>query len=453
MFRRPSRGIDMGHSSFATAGVSGADSGMTVLLAQLDANASPLQRVLAGLLIAFSVAALFFALTRALKQMPIRPVFDYLRLGLQVGGVVIMASVVGISSEPQSLVVAAAVGLVVGLFQGNSLRISVANERVWAQRSRIGVAIWGASLIAMQIAGFANRAGIVKLGQVVAWFSVGITVGVLLGRGGHVREARAGLKPLAATVMLLVFVVGAPIVRGDVPQATAQESGVWVRGAGRLLGGTPVFPTFKVGLGVSGGSVDIVIAPNPATGGQGGTLPNSIVYGAPPAQLAADEVASVSASITPSGAVTFNENCSCFVQVIAGVDGRDLSGGLAATVTWSCSIFDEICEAPAPSSGTVSFSLGAGSSDGDTSVFYWRVQNCGPACQVEWVYTWQQAAPVATTAAPVVTIAPPVATTAPPVATVPPVTSAPPATAAPLANPVTTAAPTEQAAARADRGS
>ncbi len=438
MFRRASRGVVMGNSSSTTVSSYSADSGIAMLLAQVSADASLLQRILAAVLVAFSVVALVFALTRALKQMPIRPLFDYLRLGLQVAGVVIMARVVGVSSAPQLLAVASAVGLVVGLLQGTNLQITVAKERVWAQRSRIGVAIWGGSLIAMQIAGFANRAGVVKLGQVVAWFSVGITVGVLLGRSGNVKTARHNLKQAVVVAVVLVVSVGSALAGGDVTPATAQESGAWVRGSGRILGGAPSFPEFQPALGASGGSLDFVIPRNDGIGSEGGTLPNTIVYGAPPAQLVAGESATVSASASPGAAGAFDVGSRATLQIIGGVNGSDLSGGLVATVEWTCPL-EDACTVSAASGGSVSFSLGAGSADGETATFSWRIQNCGNACTAEWAYTWTQSAPVVTTSPPVANTAPPVVTTVPPAV-------APPATAAPQPNSVATVPPAAQTA-------
>ncbi|HDH03626.1 MAG TPA: hypothetical protein ENH15_05215 [Actinobacteria bacterium] len=81
------------------------------------------------------------------------------------------------------------------------------------------------------------------------------------------------------------------------------------------------------------------------------------------------------------------------------MNNRDVNNGLAASVTWSCSIDNDFCDAPPASSGSVSFSLGTGSSDGATATFSWRVQQCGDACKVEWVYTWQEAVPPTTTTA------------------------------------------------------
>lgn len=375
-----------------------------VVLAQATGDSSQLRTVLSGIVVLFSVGVLVFALTRAFKQMPIRPVFDYLRLGLQIAGVVIMAVVVGVSSSTQLLIWAVAAGLVVGAIQGRGLEVSAGTERVWARRSSLGAAVWGVSLIGMQIAGFANRAGIVVLGQTMAWFAVGITVGAMIGRSENVRTARRSIKPAAVAAAVVVLTLGAPFTGGNVSPASAQAAGEWVRGPGRILGGTPI-GNFQVSLGASGGVVNLVIAENPATGATGGTLPNSVDFGAPPETLGPNETGTASASVTPSDPGAFNAGYGPSVQVIAEVNNVDVNNGLAASVKWSCKIDNDFCDVPPASSGSVSFSLGAGSSDGATATFSWRVQQCGDACKVEWVYTWQEAAPPTTTTAAATTTA------------------------------------------------
>lgn len=189
-----------------------------------ESGVPSLSQIITVTSVVLSVLSLSFALSKARALLPLRPVFDYARLALQTVAVLAMASLSGVSTAPTLLLGAALLGGGLGYFQGASIEVSVDAGRVWLRRSLVGVAIWGGGLVLMQVAGLANRAGVVRLGQAIAWFSIGLTVGLLIGRQPRVGAAIRTLGTGAAAALLVVGSVGF-FALSDISTASAQDDG------------------------------------------------------------------------------------------------------------------------------------------------------------------------------------------------------------------------------------
>jgi len=376
--------------------------------------------------IAVTLALLLWSLSKGLKRTRLRAGFDAARIVIQIAVAVAIPLITGVTTPAPLIIGASVLGLALGFEQGQRLRVECERDSVFVSRSVAGLVVWGVGLLLMQGAGLANRTGLLQLGQAITWFSVGIAVGLMIGRHFRVNSfAQAAAVATAAVLCVMTIVALAP----NAPSASAQTSGVWVRDGGRVIGGAPFFPGWRIGIGVGGGSVDFVVDPNPATGQENGRYNNTVSYGAPPQQLAPGETATVSASITP-GALNFDGDLFSRVQVLALLGSTPMD--LVAEAVYSCRVRVG-CTPPPADSGSFTFSLPASANPGDTTVVGWLVQNCGGPCRVEYTYTWEAAPepPPTTNAAP--------ATTSPPVTTVQPATTAPPATTTAPVTPVPSA--------------
>ena len=195
----------------------------SLILAQDVAEVSSLQRIIATLSIMLSVGALLYALAKSRVRLPLRPAFDVGRLAVQVVGVLVMARLSGVTTSTVLLIGAAVLGVGLGAMQGQSLEVSVEQGRVWTRRSVLGVVIWGGGLVLMQVAGLANRAGAVRLGQAVAWFSIGVAVGLLFAKNQKVQVVRRTAGLGALTVLLALVAVGT-FTHGEPAAAAAAQT-------------------------------------------------------------------------------------------------------------------------------------------------------------------------------------------------------------------------------------
>ncbi|KAG1647609.1 hypothetical protein GQR58_030467 [Nymphon striatum] len=177
--------------------------------------------IITAVSIALTVVMLAFSLSKGLRKSRLRPVFDVVRVLIQVGAAVAVPIITAVVTPPLLMVGAVLIGVAVGVAQGMFVNVEVENDHVFASRSIIGFVIWGAGLLMMQGAGLANRTGLVEIGQAVTWLSIGISVGLILGR--HTSVDRA-LKVAQAGAVAAVLLVGgvAVVVGGEVPVAEAQ---------------------------------------------------------------------------------------------------------------------------------------------------------------------------------------------------------------------------------------
>lgn len=170
-----------------------------MILAQAS-DATAIQQVLVVVAIIVSIAALGYALAKARQALPVRPLFDGLRLIVQIAAVVAMARLSGVTTAFELLVGAGLLGVGLGALQGNASEAWIEQGKTWSRRSPLAIAIWGGGLVLMQAAGLANRAGLVQVGQAVAWMSIGATIGMLIGRQGPVGRA----VPRAAACVIVI---------------------------------------------------------------------------------------------------------------------------------------------------------------------------------------------------------------------------------------------------------
>ncbi len=159
--------------------------------------------------IAGTAVAVALTLKMGFKSMPIRPVFDWARLGVQAGLAVLIPVASGVTTPLALIVGAVPVGVLVGFMQGQQLDVRVENAKLVAQRSATGFAIWGGGIVLVQIAAVASRSGLVQIGLGISWFSIGIGLGLIGGRAGKIKKARHQTVGAAAVAgVALLFIAG-----------------------------------------------------------------------------------------------------------------------------------------------------------------------------------------------------------------------------------------------------
>lgn len=184
-----------------------------------------LTQILTTASIVLTLALLAWSLSKGLRRSRLRPVFDIVRIVVQIAVVVTIPMLTGVTTPTTMLLGAVALGGAVGFFQGQHLEVAIEGKKIFVNRSIVGFVIWGGGLILMQAAGLANRTGLVQIGQGISWLSIGIAVGLLLGRHTRVDSAiKAATTAVAA--MLLFGGIGATIlVVSDPPPAEAGGCG------------------------------------------------------------------------------------------------------------------------------------------------------------------------------------------------------------------------------------
>ena len=150
---------------------------MTELL-MTEVGGYPLARILTVASMVLTVALLLWSLSKGKRRAKVRPWFDIARALAQIAAVVAVAWFTGVSTPVCLVVGCVLLGLVIGVVQGTQLRLAVDDGKVFATRSVIGLVIWGGGLVLMQGAGLANRTGLLRLGQGISWFSIGINFGI-----------------------------------------------------------------------------------------------------------------------------------------------------------------------------------------------------------------------------------------------------------------------------------
>lgn len=181
---------------------------------------TPILRIVAIVALVLSVLSLLLSLLLSRRETRLRPRMDVFRIGM-VGVVAVVSIVVFSRGAPIWAVVAAIViGGGLGWLQGRNLEVRVARGRLMATRPPIAVVAFAAGLVLTQVAGLANRRGVIALGIALSFLSAATTAGLLIGRREKVRMARASATTMVLLVLGTVAVV--PLVTAE--PAPAQES-------------------------------------------------------------------------------------------------------------------------------------------------------------------------------------------------------------------------------------
>ncbi len=141
-----------------------------------------LSRIVVIVSAGFSALVLFLSLRKASKEVRVRPGLEWARVGVGVGGVLIMGVIVGTQTPVPLAVGAVFVGATIGFFQGQQIVVTLRDSQLWAQRTVWGIALFSAGLVAMQLAGLSSRTGLFRFGQAVSYFSIAVGIGLIAGR-------------------------------------------------------------------------------------------------------------------------------------------------------------------------------------------------------------------------------------------------------------------------------
>jgi hypothetical protein len=130
-------------------------------------------------------------------------------LAVSVAAIPAMAAVTGAHTPPGFAVLALAVGIGVGLFQGSNLAVERAHERLLARRSALAVGAWGAGIIVAQGAGLANRTGVLEAGQALAYFGAASSFGLIVGRMRVVNALSLAASLIVGGTLVAALTLGA----------------------------------------------------------------------------------------------------------------------------------------------------------------------------------------------------------------------------------------------------
>jgi hypothetical protein len=165
------------------------------------------------------VASLALAVVFARKRSRIRVGFDLGRAAVGIVAILVMAAVAQVTTPVGAIIAAVVVGAGLGFAQGSSLEISPGERGFYARRSPLGIVLWGAGIVIMQTAGIASRAGTVRIGQTISWFSACLGIGLMVGRKGPMENAKKALAGAGVAVIVAVVVAPALIVGTATPAA------------------------------------------------------------------------------------------------------------------------------------------------------------------------------------------------------------------------------------------
>jgi hypothetical protein len=172
--------------------------------------------------IVFTIASLGVAVLFARKASRIRVGFDVARAAVGVIAILVMAAITNVTTPLFAIVLAITGGLALGFGQGSNLEVTSSERGFFSKRNPIGIALWGAGIVVMQAAGIASRTGMVKIGQTIAWFSVCLGVGLLVGRTSPLRGARRAIAGGGAAMLLAALILpSAAFVGGAAVPAVA----------------------------------------------------------------------------------------------------------------------------------------------------------------------------------------------------------------------------------------
>jgi hypothetical protein len=184
----------------------------------------------AGTLLSIIGLIVLFATWR--KPARIRNWLDAARLLITGGVVAGMMLVLGVTTPIWLAAAAAALGLALGAGQGIGLDITVTDKGLMARRTMLGLLATGGGVLVMQGASLLNRSGVVRLGTLLSFLSIGVTAGLIGGRGRGVRRARqddsSSLVRAAAMVSVALVALAATFTvfpaRAEAQEAPCRES-------------------------------------------------------------------------------------------------------------------------------------------------------------------------------------------------------------------------------------
>jgi len=180
-----------------------------------------LLRIAAILGLVLSLVGLVVALLLVRRETRIRPRLDAFRIVIVVGVAVLSMIIFSRAAPLWAVVPAVGGGLVLGWLQGRNLSVRVDGDKILAKRGMIAILAFAAGLIATQVAGLANRTGVVSLGVALSFLSAAVTAGLIAGRQPKLVQARQIRGAMIAVL------VGGAVVSFSValaPETHAQES-------------------------------------------------------------------------------------------------------------------------------------------------------------------------------------------------------------------------------------
>jgi hypothetical protein len=158
-----------------------------------------------------AVGGLGLAARSARKEMLVRGGFEAARVLIAFAVVIAMTQITSVSTPIVFVLVALALGAVFGLYQGRNLTLSIKDNRLMAQRTILGIAVWGASLLVMQVAALSARTGAFRFGQALSYFSIASTVGLFLARNQRMQQVTNAALGATAGVAIALLVLAAPM--------------------------------------------------------------------------------------------------------------------------------------------------------------------------------------------------------------------------------------------------
>jgi hypothetical protein len=177
---------------------------------------------------ALSVLGLVILFLNWRKPARVRSWLDLTRLLITAGVLTGMIVVLAVTTPVWLAGAAGVLGLVLGLGQGRGLEIESTAKGLMAKRRTLGLLATGGGVVVVQAASLLNRAGIVRIGMTLSFLSIGVTAGLIAGRGPAIRRARQVVAPApvqAASVMLAVLLAVAAVLLVSQPPAEAQQVG------------------------------------------------------------------------------------------------------------------------------------------------------------------------------------------------------------------------------------
>ncbi len=163
------------------------------------------------------------ALRGAGRSVKVRPMLEFVRIALGVGGVAALAVIGGVTTEPAVAAVAIICGGALGFAQGRGVEVTVREGVRYATRSPFGIAVYLASLAATQLAGLVNRTDAVRLGQAVALGGVAVVAGLVAGRESGPSAPTDSRLPGRVATGLVVLAIGGGAVLGPLVDSGAAQ--------------------------------------------------------------------------------------------------------------------------------------------------------------------------------------------------------------------------------------
>lgn len=177
-------------------------------------------RIFAVVGLVVSLLGLLMALLLMRKETRIRPVMEFIRIGLAAVMAVVSISLFARGAPAWAVVAALAGGGLLGFLQGRNLSLRVDGDKVFAKRGVMALFAFAGGLVLIQIAGLLNRTGVIHLGIALSFASAAITVGLMVGRQPQFAELKRG-GGVAVLLLVVGSLVAAPLLV-DAP-AAAQE--------------------------------------------------------------------------------------------------------------------------------------------------------------------------------------------------------------------------------------